>query len=232
MNMEIFIIHFIIISLIINYINNEYIILPFKSTNIKINLYNNNNSIDKVSYYLSELDANQIYSTIPLGNPAKSLEFYLTMDQSFFALLLNYCPIGSSSSYNPNSSKKISKLSSGTMFNLKNASYAVDKCSFYKDLNLTEKIDIDYFHYLLGNWTENKNYIEHNSNKFCGALGLMKYYHDRYFSSANLINYLKEDKEIIDSYSWGVFFFDKEDIDSYNIDKDIKKNMMDFALLE
>jgi len=60
----------------------------------------------------------------------------------------------------------------------------------------------------------------------------MKYYQDRYFSSSNLINYLKEDKEIIDSYSWGVFFFDKEDIDSYNIDKDIKKNMMDFALLE
>ena len=106
MNMEIFIINFIIISLIINYINNEYIILPFKSTNIKINLYNNNNSIDKVSYYLSELDANQIYSTIPLGNPAKSLEFYLTMDQSFFALLSNYCLIGSSSTYNPNSSKK------------------------------------------------------------------------------------------------------------------------------
>ena len=85
--MEIFIIHFIIISLIINGINNEYIILPFKSTNIKINLYNNNSSIDKVSFYLSELDANQIYSTLSFGNPAKSLEFYLTMDQSFFALL-------------------------------------------------------------------------------------------------------------------------------------------------
>ena len=59
MNMENFIIHFIIISLIINCINNKYIILPFKTTNIKIHLNNNNNdSIDKVSYYLSELDTN------------------------------------------------------------------------------------------------------------------------------------------------------------------------------
>ena len=117
------------------------------------------------------------------------------------------------------------------MFNLKNASYAVDKCSFYKDLNLTEKIDIDYFHFLLGNWTENKNYIDHDSNKFCGSLGLMKYYQDRYFSSANLINYLKEDKEIIDSYSWGVFFFDKVDSNSYNIDKEIQNKYDGFYII-
>ena len=180
--MEIFVIHFIIISLIINYINNEYIILPFKSTSIKINLYNNN-SIDEVSFYLSELDTNQIYSTLPFGIPTKSLVFYLTMGQSYFTLLSNYCLIGPSSSYNPNSSKKISKLSSNKIFNHKIASYAVDKCSFYKDLNLTEKIDIDYFYYLLGNYTENKNYIDHDSNKFCGAFGLMKYYHVKYFSS-------------------------------------------------
>ena len=160
--MENFIIHFIIISLIINCINNKHIILPFKTTNIKINLNNNNNndSIDKVSYYLSELDTNQIYSTLPFGNPTKSLEFYLTMEQSFFAVLSNYYPKGSYSSYNPNSSKQISKLSSNTMFNMQNASYTGDKCSFYNDLNLTENIDIDYFHYLTGNWTGNKNHID------------------------------------------------------------------------
>ena len=231
MNMEIFIIHFIIISLIISFINSEYIILPFKSTYIKTNLNNNNNSIDNVSYYLSELDINQIYSTLSFGNPTKYLEFYLTMEQSFFAVLSNYCLKGSYSSYNPNSSKKISKLSYDTMLNLKNASYAEDKCSFYNDLNLTENIDIDYFHYLLGNWTGNKNYIDHDSNKFCGSLGLMKYYQDRYFPSANLINYFKEDKEIIDSYSWGVFFFDKEDIESYNIDKDIQNKYDGFCII-
>ena len=230
--MEIFILHFIIIFLIINNIKNEYIILPFKSANININLNNNNNNIiDKVSNYLTELDTNQIYSTLSIGNPTKSLEFYLTMQQSFFAILSNYCPLGSYSSYNPNSSKKISKLSSNTMFNLKNASYAADKCSFNNNLNLTDNIDINNFHYLFGNWTENKTHIYHDINKYCGALGLMKNYHDRYFSAANIINYLKEDKEIINSYSWGIFFFDKEEKNIFNIDKEIQNKYDGFCII-
>ena len=55
--------------------------------------------------------------------------------------------------------------------------------------------------------------------------------HCRYFSSVNLINYLKEEKEIIDSYLWGVLFFKKEDSNSYNINKEIQNKYDGFCII-
>ena len=64
--------------------------------------------------------------------------------------------------------------------------------------------------------------------QICKRIGLLKKY--TYPSPyANFIDYSKKIKNIIDSYQWGIFFFDKEK--SYNIDEEIQNKYDGFAII-
>ena len=198
---------------LLNNVNN-YIILPFKSNNIKISF--NDDAFDMVKDFLSEMNKNQLYTLIPFGNPQKYIEFYFTMEKTIYSVLSNFCPEGTFSSYSPYFSKTFKNLSkeSFSFDNIIDGYRAEDNCSFYNDFNLTESIIIDQFEFILGN-NSSPGYKNMEPDKFCGSLGLVKNPNEFYLFAKNFISYLKEER-IINSYSWGIFFFDKEK--SYNID--------------
>jgi len=209
-------------------INNSYtyIILPFKSTNIELNL--NNTSTYQLENFLSEINKNQLYTLVPFGSPPQNLEIYLTMEKSFYAILSNYCKKGTSTIYNPYYSQNYNnKTIPPISFDLiDNGIIGWDNCSFYTDLNLTKSKIIDSFEFILGNNTT-PEYKSFDSDKYCGMLGLVKDPNEHFLFAKNFIDYLKEEK-IVDSYAWGLFFFDKEN--SYNIDIDIQKRYDGFYI--
>ena len=202
-----FLLYLLIKLLIIKYSNN-YIIMPFKSTHLNLNL---NDDYDKKFYYidflLSELNKNQLYSIVPIGNPPKNLEFYFTMDNTLYSLLSGYCPNESISYYNPYFSQNFKNLTEYiiTVGPIINGAIAKDNCSFYNELNLSGIKYIENFEFLIGNYSSS---IELNKNKYCGMIGLYKSSTIGYAYSKNFIKYLKEEK-IINSYSWGIFFLIK-----------------------
>ena len=206
----------LIIFLMID-VSNNYIVLPFKLTNTKLNI--NYNAVNEADEFLSELNKNQIYSVIPFGNPEKNLEVYLSNEKSISAVLTNFCREGTPSSYDPNYSNNFKNISKDTFSfdNIKDAMAVGDICSFYTDANLTGTKIIDTFQFILGNNTApvNKN-VE--VDKYCGTIGLMQNPNEYYLFAKNIIIYLKDEK-IIDSYSWGMFFFDKE---SYYVHNEIQ----------
>ena len=106
-------------------------------------------------------------------------------------------------------------------------SIATDNCSFYLDKNLTKFKILDKFYFLLANYSN----IDNNNvspDKFCGVIGITKNNYDLYFYNENFIIYLKKEK-IIDDYSWGLFYFDKEN--SYNIIESIRNKYDGFYII-
>ena len=69
---------------------NSYIIFPFKSVNPKFNI-SNDNSNNFVANFLKELDKNKIYTKIQIGEPKKEILMYLSMEDSYFAIIKDYC---------------------------------------------------------------------------------------------------------------------------------------------
>lgn len=192
----------------------SYIILPFKSTNIQF--YDSNN-ISMIENFLSQINTNQLYTTLSFGTPPKNIDFYLTMEQLPFSILSNNCINGSESSYNPFFSKTFLKQ---TSFNytyepISEACLATDKCTFYNNRQLSNNITFDTLKFFFGNNSSPKiDNIE--SERLCGTIGLNRYSYITFLTINNFIYYLKSNK-IINSYQWGIFYFDKEN--SYNIDQ-------------
>lgn len=205
----------------------NYIILPFKSTNISINLINTLTT--PIENILSEINKNQLYSLVSFGNPPKNLEFYFTMKKSYYAILSNFCKNGTSTSYNPFFSTNFTNKTNIPLIEfdiLNNGKIGFDKCSVYIDLNLTKIKNIDSFEYILGNYSFSK-YRNLDSDKYCGMIGLVKDPNESFLFAQNFICYLKL-RKLINSYAWGIFFFDKEN--SYNIDYDIQKQYDGFYI--
>ena len=219
-------IYFLIILFLLS--RSNYIILPFYSTNIKLNLQENINKFNSLEYLLSEINTNQIFSKIEIGNPPKIVEFYLSMDTTIYSVLSNFCPINSFSSYKPTLSKNFKNYSDYTISigSINNAALVEDNCSLYIDLNLTKRKNIEKFTFLLGNYSSSDDKSKNKEN-FCGKIGLYKSFHPTYAYARNFITFLKEEK-IIDSYSWSVFFFDNEK--SYNINNTIQKKYEGFYI--
>ena len=92
---------FLIISI---YLSNNYIIFPFKITNSKLNITYDDSS-NFVTRFLSEIDKNRIYTNISIGEPKKNVIMFLTLEDSYFRILKNFCPKEMNSSYNPYFSK-------------------------------------------------------------------------------------------------------------------------------
>ena len=189
--------------------SNCYIVLPFKFTNIPFQ-EPNNSSDSIIENFLSQININQLYATLSLGNPPRNIDFYLSMEQTYFSVLKNNCLKGSNSSYDPSLSDT---FKNETPYNISIGSWgkacvATEKCSLYNDVYLSKTISLDSLEFIFGNNTSSK-IKNFEMNKLCGNVGLMKQSFNIFLSSNNFIYYLKNNK-IIDSYSWGIFFFDKE----------------------
>ena len=87
--------------------SNSYIILPFKSVNSKFNI-SNDDSKNFVNKFIKEIDKNKIYTKIQIGKPKKEVLMYLSMEDSYFAIIKDYCSKEVISTYNPYSSKTFS----------------------------------------------------------------------------------------------------------------------------
>ena len=216
----------LIIALLIG-LSKNYIILPFNSMNLNLNLDEHLNAFNQVESLLLELSKNQIYTKLPIGNPPKNVDFYFTMDSTIYGILSGYCPEGSYSSYNPYLSQNL-KMKSGYFISIgpiNNAAIVEDNCTIYNNLNLTRKREIE-LEFLLGNYSSFL-YSNRDNNKYCGRIGLYKSTVRTYSYAKNFIKYLNKEK-IVDSYSWGIFFFDKEN--SFNVDDSILKQYNGFYI--
>ena len=218
--------HTLIIFLIIIK-TNSYIVLPFKTTNIEINL--NDNSKNKIDYFIKEINKNQLYTILSFGSPPKDIEFFLTSEKSFYAILSNFCFEDSLSTYNPNLSENFKSLKTNIISygSVNKGSLVRDNCSFFIDTNLTKYKKVDNFCYLFGNYSNPEN-KKLSQDKFCGVIGITKENYDLYFYDENFIIYLKKEK-IIDSYSCCFLYFDKEN--SYNINESIKNKYDGFYII-
>ena len=216
---------FIFLIISIN-LSNNYIIFPFKITNSKLNITYDDSS-NFVTRFLSEIDKNRIYTNVSIGKPKKNVILFLTLEDSYFRILKNFCPKEMNSSYNPYFSKTfhINHEFSFSVSDLIDTMIANDTIFFYKDSKLKEKLEIN-FDFLIVNESSIDN-IDYIPNSYCGKIGLFKYFFHPY-SYINFIDYSKKVKKIIDSYQWGIFFFDKEK--SYNVDEEITKEYDGFYI--
>lgn len=209
---------FFLINFILFQNSYNYIVLPFKKTNIPFQEIITNSTIEN---FLSQIDTNQLYTTLSFGSPSKSIDIYLSMEQLAFSILSNNCLRGSYSSYDPslsNTFKNETPYTNSIGF-ISKACIATEQCSFFNNINLTENINSGDFKFYLGNNSSPKNPKNIDSDRLCGIAGLIRSSYNNNLNNYNLINFLKKNGKI-DSYSWGIFYFDKEN--SYNVDKDIQ----------
>ena len=204
--------------------SNNYIIIPFKSAYKNYNLTYDNSS-NFISKFRKEMDKNQLYANIPIGEPKKDAIFFFT-NKNYFALLMNTCPKGMHSLYDPYKSKTFTydTKSKVTYYDLLDAKNGNDNFSFYNNKQMKENA-IFNTDIIVDNHTRVKN--DYELGTYCGKIGLLV--STFYFSTyVNFIISLKE-KNIIPSYQWGIYFF--EGNKSYNIDKEIQNNYDGFYIV-
>ena len=216
--------YFSIIILISINLSNNYIIIPFKSTKKNYNITYNNSS-DFTSEFKREMNKNQLYAEIPIGEPKKDALFFFTMND-YFGLLMNTCPKGMISLYHPYKSKTFTydPESSCTYYDLFKAKIGNDNFSFYNNQQMKETVIINS-NIVVDNHTHAKK--DYELDTYCGKIGLIvrtPYYSNSY---VNFISYLKKNN-ITQSYQWGIYFFDENK--NYNIDKEIQNNYDGFYI--
>ena len=220
--------NYLLLLIIIIELSNSYIVFPFKSTNPKLNIIYNTSS-NFVNKFMEEMDKNKIYTTIHIGEPKKEIVMYLSMLDSYFGIMKDYCTQEVISTYDPYSSYSFI-LDNDSSISISDLSYDIkgnDTLYFYIDKNLKEQMTIN-FEFLIANKT-NKTIDDYIPNTFCGNIGFLKrYYYPNPKTYLNFIDYSKKNK-IIQSYQWGLFFFDKEQ--SYIIDKEIQNKYDGFIIV-
>ena len=202
---------------------NCYIIIPFKSTTESYNLTYDNSS-DFISKFKKEMNKNKLYAKISLGEPKKDTIFFFTMND-YFGLLMNTCPKGMTSLYDPYKSKTFTydPKSTCTYYDLFKAKIGNDNFSFYNNQQMKETVIINS-DILVDNQTYPRS--DYELGTYCGKIGLIvRAYYPAFY--VNFISYLKK-KNIIQSYQWGIFFFDENK--NYNIDKEIQNNYDGFYI--
>lgn len=198
----IIILNFNIISiflLLLNYSNN-YIVVPFNSDKLKREKdYQGENDIN----FFFEKD--KFFTLMPLGNDY--LELILSLDYYNFYIGKGLCRNNSLSTYNPSNSKSFKNLSDyiHRVGNIQNASYSMDKCLLFKDIQLYENITFDNLPFLYGTNPFFKEIID--IDKICGIIGLRIEYNGASFTDLNFIKILKKNN-FISSYTWSLIFFD------------------------
>ena len=212
-------------------ISNNYIVLPFKLTNISLSEINDtfDNPIEEI---LTKININKIYTSISFGDPSNNIDFYFSMTNFISSIDNNICLKDSKSSYNPLNSKTLKNILNQNKKNenIEKHILSQEKCSIYKDLDLSENITFNKFEFYL---KKNKNSFNDNNiniyepNKYCGNIGLSRYSSNSIYDKDSFIYNLKENN-IINSYSFGIFFFDQNKL--YNIDDDTQERYEGFFI--
>ena len=221
-------INYFFLTLIVIKFSNNYIVFPFKSTNPKLNIIYDNSS-NFVIKFMEEMDKNKIYTKLPIGDPKKELVMYLSMLDSYFGIMKDYCTKEVTSTYDPyfSNSFVIDKEASISISDLSYAKKANDTLYFYIDKNLKEQMTIN-FEFLTVNKTT-QTFDDYIPDAFCGKIGfLKKYYYSYPKTFSNFIDYTKKNN-IIQSYQWGIFFFNEEQ--SYLIEKEIQNKYDGFIIV-
>ena len=215
--------YYLILIIISINILNSYIIIPFKSTNDNYNLTYDNSS-DFTSKFKKEINNNKLYAKISLGEPKKDAIFFFTMND-YFGPSMNTCPKRMISLYNPYKSKTFTydPESTCTYYDSLKAKIGNDNFSFYNNKQMKENFIIN-LDILVDNQTYSSN--DYELGTYCGKIGLIiRDYYPSYY--VNFIIYLKK-KNIIQSYQWGIFFFNENK--NYNINKEIQNNYNGFYI--
>jgi hypothetical protein len=205
---------------------NNYIILPFKITNISFSEISGKFD-DPVQEFLYKINFNKVYTSISLGTPHKTIDFYFSMNEYISSVGLNSCLKYSNSSYSPYNSQSYKKIFENNQENENYNSYILsnEQCSIYSDLDLNDNITVNSFEFYLKDNKDNNNDSDSDDDggslierkQFCGTIGLNRFPSSNYFNKKSLIYTLKKNK-IINSYSWGLFFFNQDKL--YNVDDD------------
>ena len=166
-------INYFFLTLIVIKFSNNYIVFPFKSTNPKLNIIYDNSS-NFVIKFMEEMDKNKIYTKLPIGDPKKELVMYLSMLDSYFGIMKDYCTKEVTSTYDPyfSNSFVIDKEASISISDLSYAKKANDTLYFYIDKNLKEQMTIN-FEFLTVNKTT-QTFDDYIPDAFCGKIGFLK----------------------------------------------------------
>ena len=192
----------------------NYVVLPFNIAQKSINT-----SLDIKNQMELYLERNDIISTISFGEDKKGLELYLSLNEYAFFLSNDACLQNTNSSYNPFLSNSFQNTTDyiDLFHTIKKYCRAIEKCSFYNDINLNNNISINNLSFLFGVNSYSGNLG--NSSKICGNLGLqIGNKNGNQFRNDYFVNSLKK-SEIIDSYTWSILFLNesigKNDILNY-----------------
>ena len=167
--------HFLILLLFFKTSNN-YIILPFKSIHIP-HKYNNLKLENSIEEILSIINYERIYTSISFGTPCISLDFYFSMEQYSTSIIKNI--------YSEDSKIYESDIIDKILYS--------DKCTIYKDLNLTENITINPVIFFSNNKNINNEICSLNeTDKFYGIIGLSRYPNNSDFNFKSFIYSLKK----------------------------------------
>ena len=189
----------------------NYIILPFKTINLREKNFNSNNE-DSIENVLSIINNDKIYTSISFGDSSLSIDCYFSMFQystsiyenNFYEIELN------SLYYNDNSGKNRM---------IDDFILQSEKCTIYNDVNLTSNITINSFSFYFNQKEKNKENFNKNDNslnsgyKYCGIIGLSRYPYNFDLNSQNFIYNLKK-YNYINSYSFGFFFFEENNLNN------------------
>ena len=182
----------------------NYIILPFNTKKI-----NSSSFISQTNYY----------TLLSIGQPQKTIEIYLSLNQNSFYLGKGLCQLNSFSDYLPYGSETFKNYSDYIYLidNIKNATNASDKYSFYiDDLNLKKNITVKdiLFHYGVNRY----EYKIVDKEKICGIIGLNVYYKSSESENNHFANILKQ-KNITSYYTFSFIYFN-----NYTKNANLKKN--------
>ena len=189
---------YLIISLL--QISKTYIILPFKTINLSPNNFNYK-SENPIEHFFTIINNRIIYAPISCESPSTTIAFSFSMAQ-YITTINNNCQDNSKLSYIYHNSQQ---------YNDKNKELFIEKCSIYKDLNLTENIIINSLLFFTNkNDNENQDFTNeiNTDDKYCGFIGLSRYPQNSDYNFKSFIYKLKKNN-YINSYSFGFFFFDE-----------------------
>ena len=170
----------------------NYVILPFNSKKI-----NSSSFISETNYY----------TLLSIGQPQKTIEIYLILNQYNFYLGKGLCQLNSFSDYLPYESESFKNYSDYEHYvgDIKNATNATENYILYiNDLDLKQNISIKDMQFYYG-ISRQANKIDYNE-KICGIIGFNIYYMNQKYKD-NYFTYILKQKNITSSYSFSFIFY-------------------------
>ena len=195
--MKIMKINNIIISLFLFHLlfiitSSNYAIIPFTTKKT-----NSSSFISKTSYY----------TLLSIGQPRKTIETYLLLNQNNFYLGKGLCQLNSFSDYIPYESETFKSYSDYEyrIGNIKDVINASDNYFLYiNDLNLKQNITVKELQFYYGNSAGENEIID--KEKICGIIGFSVGYKYPQNEENYFIKMLKQ-KNITSSYAFSFIFF-------------------------